>query len=55
MQPAILIWLIPKLQLSPLYTSQGKPEKPSFRQGCRNPVHGRYSAGCASAWFSRLA
>ena len=28
----------PSANLSSLYTSQGKPEKPSFRQGCRNPA-----------------
>jgi len=42
---------VPKLELSSIYTSQGKPEKPSFRQGCRNPGHGRWPAGCANAWF----
>ena len=29
--------LVPKLQLSPLYTSPAKPKMPSFRHGCRNP------------------
>ena len=33
--------LVPILQQSSLYTDPAKPEKPSFRQGCRNPGHGR--------------
>ncbi len=33
--------LVPKFQFPSAYTSPAKPEKPSFRQGCRNPGHGR--------------